>query len=113
MRIKTKIWIEKNDKLVFGEGRARILKAIQKYQSINKAAESMDISFRHAWSYINESEKRMGVKLVERTKGGVGGGGSTLTDYALRLMDKYDRLKHEIDTYADQKMKEIFNKWKK
>ena len=86
MQIKSKIWLEKNKRLVFGEGKSEIFKLIQKYRSINKAADRMGISFRHAWSYINEIEKRLGVRLIQRTKGGIGGGGSRLTNYARELM---------------------------
>ncbi|MBU0570911.1 MAG: LysR family transcriptional regulator [Candidatus Omnitrophica bacterium] len=109
MEVRSKIWLEENGKLIFGEGKSKIFKAIQEFRSINKAAESMGISFRHAWSYISEIEKRTGVKLVERVKGGAGGGGSRLTEYATEIMRKYDILKDKIDNYVDKKFKEIFD----
>ena len=112
MQIRSKVWLEKNGKLVFGEGKSEIFKLVQKHDSINKAAEELGVSFRHAWSYINEIEKRLGILLVARTKGGKGGGGSCLTDYAIELMKKYDRLKNEVDKYTDKKAKEIFAGWK-
>lgn len=112
MQVRSKIWIEKNNKLIFGEGKSEIFKLIREHTSINKAAESMGISFRRAWSYINEIEKRLGVHLVERTKGGVGGGGSRLTAYAVELMIKYDRLKRDVNKYTDKRAKEVFAGWK-
>ncbi|MBL7071420.1 MAG: LysR family transcriptional regulator [Candidatus Omnitrophica bacterium] len=112
MRARSKIWIEKNKKLIFGEGKSEIFKAIQEHKSINKAAKSMGVSFRHAWSYINEIEKRLGVHLVDRSKGGKGGGGSHLTEYAVELMKRFDRLKNEVDKYTDKKAKEVFGGWK-
>ena len=112
MRIKSKIWLEKDGRLVFGEGKSRILKAIQKYRSINKAASSMGMSYRHAWSYIGEIEKRANIKLIERIKGGRGGGGSRLTDSATELIKNYDKLKEDVDEYTDRKAKEIFSEWR-
>lgn len=112
MQIRSKIWIEKRGKLVFGKGKSDILKAVQRYGSINKAAEAMGISFRHAWSYINEIEDRMGVKLIERARGGKGGGGSHLTGYANEFITRYDRLKKEVDKYTDKRFREAFAKWK-
>ncbi|MFC1807460.1 winged helix-turn-helix domain-containing protein [Candidatus Omnitrophota bacterium] len=108
MRIKSKVWIEKDNKLVFGEGKSEIFKLIDRHKSINKAAKEMGISYRHTWSYITEIEKRMGVKLIERIKGGKGGGGSRLTDHALKLMERFDRLKRDVDVYTDKRAREIF-----
>ncbi|MFH1593829.1 MAG: LysR family transcriptional regulator [Candidatus Omnitrophota bacterium] len=108
MQVRSKIWLEKDGKQIFGEGKSEIFKRIRKHGSINKAAKSMGISFRHAWSYITEVEKRLGKPLIERTKGGRGGGGSGLTAYAAELVEKYDKLKRAVDSFADRKKKEIF-----
>lgn len=112
MQVKSKIWFEKNGKLIFGEGKSEMLKAIDAHRSINQAAKSMGISFRQAWSHISEIEKRLGIKLIERSKGGLGGGGSELTGYAKELIRRYDRLKKEIDEYTDKKVRDIFSGWK-
>ena len=41
MKIKYKIWIEKDGKVVFGKGRDDILKAIDKHRSLNAAAKKL------------------------------------------------------------------------
>ncbi|MFH2138552.1 MAG: LysR family transcriptional regulator [Candidatus Omnitrophota bacterium] len=108
MKIKTKVWLEKEGRLVFGCGKALILQSIGETGSINKTAKDLDMSYRHAWSCINEIEKRLGVNLIEKTKGGKGGGGAQLTDYARSLIEKYNLLKKEVEEFADKKEKEIF-----
>ncbi len=112
MQVKSKIWLEKEGLLIFGEGKSRILKAIDKHKSINKAAFCLGMSFRHAWSYINEIERRAGIKMIERARGGRDGGGSRLTEDAAELIHRYDRLKEDVDKYADKKVKETFAGWK-
>jgi len=109
MQIKSKVWLEKDNELIFGEGRAELLKAIDKTGSINKAASEMGISFRHGWSYITAIERRLGVKLIERTKGGRGGGGSRLTPEAKDLVKKLVKLKSAVNRFTDKKFKEIFD----
>ena len=111
INIRVKVWFEKNGKLVFGKGRYDILNEIDKTHSINKAAENMDLSFRHVWSHIDTIEKNLGVALVHRERGGKGGGSSSLTPQAKELMKEYHRLEKEIKEFAESRFKELF-KWK-
>lgn len=109
MKVKSKTWLEKNSKLVFGEGKSELLNAINQTGSINKASKKMGISFRHAWGYITAIEKRLGFKLLERAKGGRDGGGSRLTPAGRDLLGKFNRLENLVNKFADIKFKEIFS----
>ena len=108
MRVKSKVWIEKGGKSIFGEGKARLLQAIEKTGSINEAARSMEISFRRAWSYITTMEKRMGFIFVNKNRGGKGGGGSSLTEEAKRFLIRYEKLNKSVRNFADKKFREIW-----
>lgn len=110
MEIKSKIWLEKDGKLVFGAGKTSILKAIAKTGSINKAAREMNMSYRHAWSYIRSAEKRMGNDLLIKTKGGKSGGGAVLTDYAKGLVVRFEKLDRQVRAFTNQRYKKIFHK---
>jgi molybdate transport system regulatory protein len=70
MNIKSKLWIEENDKPVFGSGRRLLLEEIDRRGSINRAAQEMNMSFRKAWGALRAMEERLGIKLVERQTGG-------------------------------------------
>jgi len=109
IKLKTKIWLEKNGKLIFGEGRFRILKEIERTNSISQSAVNLHMSFRHAWSYINSIEKNLGVKLLDRTRGGKGGGGSHLTPKAKYIMREFEALNKAVKQFADKEFKGIFN----
>jgi len=108
MKIKSKIWLEKNGRIFFGSGKCLILKAVAETGSINQAAKKMNMSFRHAWSYIHTAEKRLGKPLLVKLKGGKDGGGAVLTDYAKDLLKKFDQLEEEVRTFTDKRYKEIF-----
>ena len=112
MKVRSKVWIEKRGKLVFGEGKARLLQAIEEAKSINKAAEKMGMSFRHAWGYITTIEKRIGFPLLNRKRGGEGGGGSDLTPQAKRLLKEYEKLDKSVKDFTDKKFKKLFKKGK-
>lgn len=110
MKVKSKVWLEKDGKLVFGSGKMLILKTIRQTGSINKAAKKMKMSFRHAWSCICSAEKRLGVSLLIKVKGGRAGGGALLTNYAKGLIDKFEKLEKEVNAFTDKRYKNIFHK---
>lgn len=75
------------------------LRAIDEQGSMHAAAESLGRSYARIQSRVGELEAAAG-SLVERQRGGEGGGGSRLTDQAHRLLDRFDRLRAEFDGLA-------------
>jgi len=58
--IHSKIWIEDEDgHVVFGEGRYRILEAVDRLQSLQAAAGELKMSYRALWGRIKASEERL------------------------------------------------------
>jgi len=108
MEIKSKLWIEVDGEPVFGRGRMFLLKAIDRYGSINQAAKEINISYRKAWGYIKAMEERLGIRLVERHRGGRNGGEARLTEEARRFLKRYETLEDEIRDFADRKFKKVF-----
>lgn len=108
MDIKTKIWVEVDGEPVFGRGRMLLLKAIDRYGSINKASREVNISYRKAWSYIQTMEQRLSIKLVNKQTGGLRGGGATLTEEARDFIKRYELIEKKINNYADKEFKEHF-----
>lgn len=109
MQVKSKVWLEKSSGLIFGSGKSSILKAIQETGSINKAARKMNMSYRHAWSYIRSAEKRIGKPLLIKIKGGKEGGGAVLTDYAVDFLKKFEKLDKEVRVFTNKRYKKIFH----
>ena len=53
MEIKGNFWIEKDNKSFLGKGRIELLKNIQRYGSISKAAKEMKMSYKAAWDAVD------------------------------------------------------------
>ena len=49
-KIKSRIWIEADGDILLGEGRVALLKAIESTGSLSKAAKSLKMSYKKAWS---------------------------------------------------------------
>jgi molybdate transport system regulatory protein len=108
MTPRSNFWIEKNGKVVLSSWRIRLLEAIAETGSISAAAERMSISYRRAWDKIHESEERLGVKLVETQTGGLGGGGSQLTEAAVDYVQRFREFTAGLNQLVAQRFQEYF-----
>src|SRR5512136_3075353 len=92
-KLSCKAWIEYKGKPLIGKGGAEILETIDKENSISKAAETLGMSYRYVWNYIQKIEKTIGEPIAETYKGGkAGGGGARLTETGKNLLAEYARL---------------------
>ena len=109
MKVRTKVWIDDDrDKVIFGMGRARMLEAIDRLGSMNKAAKDLKMSYRALWGRIKSTERRMGVKMVMTQPGGGKASGSFLTPEGRRFTEDYRRLTKRIIIQADREFNKIF-----
>lgn len=78
-RLRGRIWIDGREGTFLGYGRIVLLERIREHGSITKAAQSMEMSYRHAWELVDSMNTQAAEPLVEMATGGSGGGGATLT----------------------------------
>ena len=78
---------------------ATLLRAIARTGSVARASADLGRSRARALSRIDALESAFG-DLVERSRGGSGGGGSRLTDRGSRILGRYDRLSAAISATA-------------
>jgi len=99
VKIKCKVWLEKDGEIILGRGREDLLKAIIVCGSLYKAAKKLDMSYRAAWGKIRSSEQRLGIKLVETNKRSKG---MKLTSSALILLREFHQCEDDIESYAEK-----------
>ena len=96
MKIRHRVWLEKNGKTIFCKGRQELLRSIDELQSLTAAAKKLDMSYRAAWGKLKTSEERLGVKLTclhaDRK-------GMSLTAEARVLLKKFDKLQHDESSF--------------
>jgi len=76
-----------------------MLRAIDRYGSMHRAAEELGRSYGHLQPRVVELEEAIG-PLTTREKGGEGGGGSEITDDARELIRRFERLRVELSGVA-------------
>ncbi len=85
---------------IFGDGKWRLLEAIEKEGSLRGAVGELGISYRKAWGDLKKSETALGVTLVHRHRGGSKGGGTGLTEQGKKWLSAYGRFRRDIEKGA-------------
>lgn len=74
---------------VFGPGPVELLERVGELGSLRAAAIEMGMAYTKATRIVRDAERAFGFPLTERTVGGSGGGGSSLTPAARDLIARY------------------------
>lgn len=102
-----RINIEKEE--MFFNSRAKLLLIlIDEIGTVKGACEHMALSYRKAWSIIEDIEKALGFTVVNRRHGGRDGGRSSLTDEGRDFLIKYSEFEKEVKLFSEKKFNEIF-----
>ena len=107
VKLRIKVWIERNGQHLFGRGRAELLETIAREGSIQAAARKMGVSYRRAWTMLRTSERRLGGKLLESTRGGAGGGRTRLTEAGRGFLDVFRRIEFRFQQVLEEQQNEL------
>jgi molybdate transport system regulatory protein len=94
--VRSKVWLEKDGKLLMGWGRATLLERIDELGSISAAAKSMKLAYRNAWLWVEAMNRLASTPLVEKSAGGERGGYARLTEEGRRIVVEYKKKRVEV-----------------
>ncbi|MCH9659454.1 MAG: winged helix-turn-helix domain-containing protein [Bacteroidetes bacterium] len=106
-RIRSRIWIESGDKVLIGEGRLKLLKAIDAEGSLSKAAKSIGMSYKKAWNLMDAVNKSAKEAVVTKTIGGEKGGGTVITPYGKKLIEAFETINKNCWAFLDEQLKAL------
>ena len=104
-KIKSRIWIEADNNILLGEGRVALLEAIDELGSLSKAAKSLKMSYKKAWSLVDALNSRAQKPVITTSIGGKGGGGAKLTPYGRALVRAFNSINKNCWKFLDKEMK--------
>jgi molybdate transport system regulatory protein len=111
MDVKIKIYFTDNDKQFMGIGVYWLLLGIQKYDSIRKSAEDMNLSYAKALGMLNNLEKSLNKKILNRKRGGDSREGTKLTQEGEKLVLLYQEYQEKIKNFADIEFEKFRRKY--
>lgn len=83
-----------------GPGPYILLRGVEKYGSIRKAAINLNMSYAKAHRVLSTLEKELGIKLMKKFIGGHDHGGAELTEGAFLLLRHYEAMVEKINEAA-------------
>jgi molybdate transport system regulatory protein len=101
--VRTKVWLERDGAVVISDFLAELLEAVRIHGSVAAAAEALGLPYRTAWKKLREMEAAAGVTLIESTSGGSGGGQTSLSADAARLIEALHRISDPTTTIAQER----------
>jgi molybdate transport system regulatory protein len=89
------VWFHAGGHTLGGASRIALLAAIRETGSITHAAKAVGMSYKGAWDAVDAMNNLAGEPLVMRSTGGKGGGGTTLTPRAVKLIETFRAVERE------------------
>jgi molybdate transport system regulatory protein len=86
--------------LMFGPGKAELLEGIDTHGSISAAGRVMGMSYKRAWSLVEEMNAAFHTPLVASTRGGAQGGGAHLTETGHKVLAHYRNLMAQTESHG-------------
>ncbi|MHC4061474.1 MAG: winged helix-turn-helix domain-containing protein [Planctomycetota bacterium] len=101
LSVRFKLWLNCPEaEGVFGDGKWRLLEALEAEGSLRAASDRLGISYRKAWGDLKKAEEGLGVALVEKKRGGAHGGRTGLTAAGREWVGAYGRFRGQIENAA-------------
>ncbi len=98
LKTKFKLWLSTEDaEGVFGDGKWRLLKNIDAKGSLRAASQSLHISYRKAWGDLKKTQQYLDIPLVQKQRGGIQGGETTLTEEGKKWVKAYTGFRTDIE----------------
>lgn len=106
--LNIRIRIKLDGIVTYGTGISTLLQKIDKLGSINAAVKELGMPYVKALSIIKNAEEKLGKKLLEKSIGGQGGGGSSLTEFGKYFVYQFHLMEEEVKDYTIQLMEKYF-----
>lgn len=113
IRFNYKIWLSTNDGInLLGDGKWKILKAIEEHGSLKAATDSLGITYRRTWGDLKKIEELLGFTLLEKERGGKDGGKTNLTKKGKILVIAFDEFHEKVDIIMEDAFENFRQKLK-
>jgi molybdate transport system regulatory protein len=101
LRVSSALTLETRAGALAGKRWMELLESIHVTRSISAAAQAIGLSYKAAWDAVEAMNNLSEQPLVERTKGGKGGGGTRLTARGEQLVATFRAVEVENDRFLE------------
>jgi molybdate transport system regulatory protein len=83
-----------------GPGKIRLLELVDQTGSISAAGRAYRMTYKQAWTTLDELNRSFRVPVVTAAPGGRGGGGARLTEFGHEVVRRYRELEQGANSLA-------------
>lgn len=114
LKPRFKLWLNNNNiEGAFGDGKWRLLKAIEGEGSLRAASQLLQISYRKAWGDLKKTQTALGLALVQKQRGGHMGGQTVLTAEGKKWIKAYNAFRGDVEKSIDKAFDKHFAELRK
>jgi molybdate transport system regulatory protein len=96
MAIEALVTLKSDGAPAVGRERIRLLEAVAREGSITAGAKAVGITYKAAWDALEGMTNLFGQPILEKRAGGRAGGGASLTQTGIRVIQAFHRLEAEM-----------------
>ena len=105
LRLRMRVTVD--DTIAIGPGKIALLEALHETRSITAAAKALGMSYRRAWTLIDELNRSLKEPAVVSAAGGAQGGGSELSATGRQLLDLYRAIEAEAQAHCKPQIQRL------
>lgn len=107
IEINLQIFINRDGDNLLTPERVSLLRSLQKSGSLHLTSKELGISYNKAWKIIFAMNAATQNTVVEKSRGGSGGGGTALTSFGQLIMAEYESIEKEVKAFNNKINNEI------
>lgn len=112
LKFNFKFWLETSqNEGILGDKKCVLLKTIDELGCLKESLKVHRLTYRKTWSNLNRIEKKLGFQLIDRQRGGISGGKTSLTEEGKIIINSFDRIHLKLDKIIndalEQELREI------
>ena len=107
INLKVKLYIQNGKEKFMGIGVLWVLQKTKELKSLRAAATDLGIAYSKVYKMMVNLEKNLGVKVLDRRKGGSDRNGATLTEFGEKFAEMYDSFQQQCKALLDKPFEEF------
>lgn len=105
--VELHIYVNKAGKLLINPERINLLRWIYRTGSLLKASKEIGVSYNRAWNILEAINTVSSKPVVNKIRGGKGGGGAKITDYGMLILSEFEAMERVIEGFTKKLNTEI------
>lgn len=101
------ITVKRDGVVIADPEKIRLLRIVRETGSLLMASKKLNISYNKAWRLMDTMNSVVNKPVVEKKRGGVGGGGVIVTDFGNFILKEYEAMEAVVNKFTEKLNTEV------